>query len=180
MALTEVFVDPGIAGDSGSGTRMTATLVAATFTFAGLTLNESNVFTAYNTLGHATGDRIYINGGTNVNAGWYGVASITSNSEIVLDADITSDSSSPSDVDGVSVPYGDLKFAIEQYTFDLTNGLRVNIKAGTDEVLTVESLDVTFADTVTTIAWAPTEASPVVFRGYTAVAGDGGFHGCRR
>ncbi len=179
MALTrtEVFVDPALAADSGRGTRATITLAAATFNLGALTLNETNAFTAYNTLGFAAGDRIYLSGGTAVTVGFHAIASITSNSEIVLVADITSDASSPTDVTSDSAPFGDLKYAIEQTTFDLTNGTRVDIKAGTDEVLTVEGLETTMADTVTTVAWVPDAFKIVVFQGYTTVAGDGGIGG---
>ncbi|MCP4000339.1 MAG: right-handed parallel beta-helix repeat-containing protein, partial [Gammaproteobacteria bacterium] len=73
-------------------------------------------------------------------------------------------------------PYGDLEYAIEQTTFDTTNGTRVNIKAGTDEVVAVE-LSAAMADTVTTIAWVPSATAPCVFQGYTTSAADGGIGG---
>ena len=173
---TDIFVDPALAGDTGRGTRATITLSAATFNFGALTLNETNAFTAYNTLGFAAGDQIYLTGGTAVTVGLHAIASITSNSEIVMVADITSDSSSPTDVTSDTAPFGDLEYAIEQTTFDTTNGTRVHIKVGTDEVV-VASLDNALDDTVTTVAWVPSLAAPCVFQGYTAVADDGGIGG---
>jgi hypothetical protein len=72
--------------------------------------------------------------------------------------------------------YGDLEYAIEQTTFDTTNGTRVNIKAGTDEVL-VASLETAMANTTTTAAWATSETAQCVFQGYTSTSGDGGIGG---
>ncbi len=173
MAITEVFVDPAIAADSGRGTRATVTLTAATFNLGALTLNETNAFTAYNTLGFAAGDRIWLTGGTAVTVGFHAIASITSNSEIVMVADITTDASSPTDVTSDSAPYGDLEYAIEQTTFDTTNGTRVNVKAGTDEILAVE-LGAAFDSASPTAAWATSPTAIAVVQGYTATAGDGG------
>lgn len=89
--------------------------------------------------------------------------------EIYVDPSIAGDSGAGTSAD----PYGDLEYAIEQETFDLTNGTRVNIKAGTAEVLAAE-LDAALADTGTSIAWVPTETAPLIFQGYTTAAADGG------
>lgn len=89
--------------------------------------------------------------------------------EIYVDPSIAGNSGSGTSGD----PYGDLRYGIEQTTFDTTNGTRVNIKAGTAETLT-ESVLTSMADTGTTPAWAPTESALLVFEGYTATAGDGG------
>ena len=70
-------------------------------------------------------------------------------------------------------PYGDLEFAIEQTTHDTVNGTRVNIKAGTAEILAA-SLDTAMSSSSPTIAWVPTITGQIVFQGYTSVAGDGG------
>lgn len=92
--------------------------------------------------------------------------------EIYVDPSIAGDSGDGS----IGDPYGDLEYAIEQETFDTTNGTRVNIKAGTDEVLAA-NLSTALADTGTSVAWVPTEAAPLIFQGYTATAGDGGICG---
>jgi hypothetical protein len=93
-------------------------------------------------------------------------------SEIYVDPSIAADSGTGT----IGDPFGDLEYAIEQTTFDTTNGTRVNIKAGVDEVLAAE-LGTAMADAVTTPAWVPDADAPAVFRGYTAVAGDGGIGG---
>ena len=90
-------------------------------------------------------------------------------SEIYVDPSVAADSGAGTAGD----PFGDLEYGIEQTTFDTTNGTRVNIKAGADEVLAAE-ISTAMADTGTTIAWVPVEAAPCVFQGYTTVAGDGG------
>lgn len=93
-------------------------------------------------------------------------------SHIYVDPAIAADSGAGSRAD----PYGDVEWAIEQTTFDATNGTQVNIKAGTDEILAAE-LSVAMADTGTSIAWLPTEGAPCIFRGYTAETDDGGIGG---
>lgn len=90
-------------------------------------------------------------------------------SEVYVDPSIAADSGTGT----ISDPFGDLEYAIEQTTFDTTNGTRVNIKAGTAEVLAAELGDA-LDNVVTTVAWAPSNSRPCIFQGYTAVAGDGG------
>ena len=92
--------------------------------------------------------------------------------EIYVDPAIAADSGAGTE----GSPYGDLEYAIEQETFDLTNGTRVNIKAGTDELLAAD-LSVAMADTGTSIAWVPVITSPLIFQGYTNAANDGGIGG---
>lgn len=92
--------------------------------------------------------------------------------EIYVDPSIAADSG----LGTLVSPYGDLEYAIEQETFDTTNGTRINIKAGTDEILAA-ALQTALADTSVSIAWVPTEAAPLVFQGYTSAAGDGGIGG---
>ena len=93
-------------------------------------------------------------------------------SEIYVDPSIAADSGTGT----VGDPFGDVEYAIEQTTFDATNGTRVNIKAGTDEILAAK-LDTAMAATSVSIAWAPTDLAPCVFQGYTAAADDGGIGG---
>lgn len=89
--------------------------------------------------------------------------------EVYVDPSIAGDSGAGT----IGDPFGDLEYAIEQTTFDTTNGTRVNIKAGTDEVLAA-SLQTAMANTTTTPAWVPTESAPCIFQGYTSVQGDEG------
>jgi hypothetical protein len=90
-------------------------------------------------------------------------------SEIYVDPSIAADSGTGA----ISDPFGDLEYAIVQTTFDTTNGTRVNIKAGTEEVLAA-TLKTSLADTSVSAAWITSTAARLVFRGYTAAAGDGG------
>lgn len=66
----------------------------------------------------------------------------------------------------VGDPYGDLQYALDSITRDATNGDRINIKAGTAEILTGE-LDITTYGT-------PSFGAGLYFAGYTSTEGDGG------
>jgi hypothetical protein len=95
-------------------------------------------------------------------------------SEIYVDPSIAADSGTGT----IGDPFGDLEYAIEQATFDTTNGTRVNIKAGTDEVVAVNNaVSVAMADTSVSAAWSMSATAQVVFQGYTSAAGDGGIGG---
>ena len=69
----------------------------------------------------------------------------------------------------VGDPYGDLQHALDTMTRDSTNGDRINIKAGTDEILGA-AIDLSTYGT-------PAVNVPLVFQGYTTAAGDGGIGG---
>ena len=69
----------------------------------------------------------------------------------------------------VGDPYGDLQHALDTMTQDAVNGDRINIKAGTDEVLAA-ALDLTTYGT-------PVVTARLVLQGYTTAAGDGGIGG---
>ena len=66
-------------------------------------------------------------------------------------------------------PYGDLQHALDTMTRDGANGDRINIKAGTDEVLTATLSLATYG--------TPTNSTPLHFQGYTTAADDGGIGG---
>lgn len=63
-------------------------------------------------------------------------------------------------------PYGDLQYALNTKVRDATNGDQFNIKAGTAEILAASLALTTYG--------TPAETAPLVFRGYTAAANDGG------
>ena len=160
---TQSFVDPSIAASTGRGTRATITLTAATFTTGTWNLSETNAFTSYT---WATGDRIYISGGTACTVGYYTIASKTDASNIILSVDITTDASSPTDVTSDSAPYGDLQYAFNTITRDTTDGDQINIKAGTAEFALAAISLTTFT--------VPSNGAPLIVRGYTTTANDGG------
>lgn len=80
-----------------------------------------------------------------------------------VDPSIAGDSGTGSSGD----PYGDLEYCLEQITRDATNGDQINIKAGTTETLE-------FALDIEGDYGAPTAIAPIIFRGYTSAANDGG------
>lgn len=63
-------------------------------------------------------------------------------------------------------PYGDLQYALNSVTRDSTNGNRFLLKAGVDEVMTGGAIDLTTYGT-------PSASAPLVFEGYSTIAGDG-------
>ena len=92
--------------------------------------------------------------------------------EIYVDPSINADSGSGT----LASPYGDLEYALEKETFDLTNGTRVNVKVGIKEILAA-NLATAAADTSDpgkSVAWGPTLAAPLTLQGYDDIAGDGG------
>lgn len=83
--------------------------------------------------------------------------------EVYVDPSIAGDSGTGTSGD----PYGDLQYALNNTTLG-GGGTRMNIKAGTDEVLSSAlSLAGGFSGT-------PSLAAPLIFQGYTSTAGDGG------
>lgn len=66
-------------------------------------------------------------------------------------------------------PYGDLQYALNTVTRDATNGDQFNVKAGTDEVLAAALSLATYG--------TPTITAPLILRGYTSAANDGGVGG---
>lgn len=63
-------------------------------------------------------------------------------------------------------PYGDLQFALNSVTRDATNGDQFNVKAGTSEILASALTLATYG--------TPTATAPLIIRGYTSAADDGG------
>lgn len=63
-------------------------------------------------------------------------------------------------------PFGDLQFALNTITRNATDGDQVNIKAGTAELLAASLTLATYG--------TPTVLVPLIIRGYTATANDGG------
>lgn len=63
-------------------------------------------------------------------------------------------------------PFGDLQYALNTITRDATNGDQINIKAGTAEILAASLTLATYG--------TPSANVPLILRGYTSAAGDGG------
>jgi hypothetical protein len=111
------------------------------------------------------------NGSGNIVDGYYRITAITGTSTVWLNADAGGGSDA---VDVVcnsasgtaSLPWRSIQGALDLITRDAVNGDQINIKAGTDQVLS--------ATLVLTTYGAPTSATPVIFRGYTTSANDGG------
>lgn len=66
----------------------------------------------------------------------------------------------------IGAPYGDLQYALNSITRDATNGDQINVKAGAAEVLAASLTLATYG--------APASDAPLVIRGYTSTANDGG------
>lgn len=82
--------------------------------------------------------------------------------EIYVDPSINANSGTGT----IGDAYGDLQYALNTMTRDATNGDRINIKAGTAEVMAAAISLATYG--------TPAIGAPLVFQGYTSVAADGG------
>jgi len=90
---------------------------------------------------------------------------MTAPTEVYVDPSIAADTGTGTSGD----PYGDLQFGLDNTTLG-SGGTRMNIKAGTDELLSAVLDLVAFTGT-------PGLAQPLIFEGYTSTAGDGGIGG---
>ena len=82
-----------------------------------------------------------------------------------VDPSIAGDSGSGT----IGDPYGDLQYAFDQITRDAANGDQINVKSGTDEVL---------SSTLDLLSYgSPDNSAPLILRGYTSAANDGGIGG---
>lgn len=82
-----------------------------------------------------------------------------------VDPSLNSNTGTGTDVD----PFGDLQYALNTMTRDGTHGDQINVKAGTAEVLAAV-ISYTSYIAVT----SPSAIAPLVIRGYTSTANDGG------
>jgi hypothetical protein len=85
--------------------------------------------------------------------------------ETYVDPSIAGDSGTGT----IGDPYGDIQYALDTMTRDGSNGDRLNIKAGTDEILGAALSLATYG--------TPTVTAQLVFQGYTSAAADGGIGG---
>lgn len=90
-------------------------------------------------------------------------------SEIFVDPSLDSNTGTGTLVD----PFGDLEYGIKNTVFDTSNGTVVHIKSGAPEVLS-DDLYASITDSSVTAAWVTSAGQPAIFRGYDALAYDGG------
>ncbi len=160
-APTNTYVDYG-AGNDYKGTTFTD----GAYTQATKNLNKTGAFTA-NQVNHW----LYISG-THITTGYYKIATKTDNNNVVLATDASSDGNNSTDVtctqaDGTtSKPWRSIQGALDLITRDATNGNQVNVKAGTAQV--------NQAALVLTTYGKPADGAPLILRGYTSTANDGG------
>jgi hypothetical protein len=169
MAITLDYVSvTGTEGNDYSG----ATFTDGAFTVADMTLTKAGAFAA-----SKADHYLYLtdNGSGRVTAGYYKIASVTSANAVVLATSPKSGATDPVDVKCTQaagttlLPWRSLQGAFDLLTRNTTDGNQVNLKAGTAQV-NAAALDLT-----TFIAGgALTPAAPLIVRGYTAAANDGG------
>jgi hypothetical protein len=170
MAITQDYVSTvGIEGNDYKG----ASFTDGAFTHATLTLTKAGAF-ADTSIGHW----LYLtdNGSGEVTAGYYRVTNIGgAPNSVVLHADIRSGVNDPVDVvctqhaGTALLPWRSLQGAFDLLTRNAADGNQVNLKAGTAHVNDAAlDLDEVIA------GGALGGAAPLIVRGYTAAANDGG------
>ena len=164
MALTQYYVDPGAGTDHEGSAFVDGSFANATNTLTKIAAFASAV----------AADKLYLtdNGSAEVTPGMYTISSVTDNDNVVLTADIRSGANDPTDVvctqgtGAVGAPWATVQHALDNITRDATNGDQINIKAGTSEILAATLSLATYG--------APADTAPLVIRGYTSAANDGG------
>ena len=164
MAITHTYVDFATGNDYKG-----ASFTDGAFTVADMTLTKAGAFAA-----SKVNHWLYLrdNGSGRVTTGYYRIASVTSADAVVLATSPKSGATDPTDVvcvqhDGTTAkPWRSVQGALDLKTRDATNGDQVNIQSDTPQLL---------AETLSLVTYGtPTLAAPLVIRGYTTVANDGG------
>ena len=164
MAISQTYCDFATGNDYKG-----ASFVDGAFTVADMTLTKAGAFAA-----SKVNHWLYLadNGSGNVTAGYYRIASVTSNDAVVLAASPKSGATDPTDVvctqhDGTTtLPWRSVQGALDLITRDATNGDQVNVKAGSTNIASAAIVLTTYGNA--------SEVAPLVIRGYTATANDGG------
>lgn len=164
MAITQTYVDYGTGNDYNG-----ASFTDGAFTVADMTLTKTGAFTK-----SKANHWLYLtdNGSGQVTAGYYKVASVTSVNAVVLATSPKSGATDPTDVKCTQatgttlLPFRSVQGALDIITRNATDGDQINVKAGTNQVNQA-------ALTLTTYG-APAQAGPLILRGYTTAANDGG------
>lgn len=163
MAITQTYCDYGTGNDYKG-----ASFTDGAYTSATKTLVKAGAFAATK-----VNHWLYLesNDGGSIVAGYYRVATVPDANTVTLATDagagVDDDAAKCTQHDGTTTkPWRSVQGALDLITRDTTNGDQVNVKAGTAQVL-AESLNLTTYGT-------PTEGEPLIFRGYTSAANDGG------
>lgn len=146
-----------------------ATFTDGAFTVADMTLTKVGAFAA-----SKANHWLYLddNGSGEVTTGYYKIASVTSANAVVLATSPKSGANDPTDVvctqaaGTTLLPWRSVQGALDLITRDATNGDQVNVKAGTAQVNQAALALTTYG--------TPAEGAPLVIRGYTSAANDGG------
>lgn len=164
MAVTQTYCDYGTGNDYNG-----ASFVDGAFTVADMTLTKAGAFTK-----SKANHWLYLtdNGSGQVTPGYYKIASVTSVNAVVLATSPKSGATDPTDVKCTQatgtalLPFRSVQGALDIITRDATNGDQINIKAGTAQVSQAALTLATYGATA--------EGVPLILRGYTAAANDGG------
>lgn len=163
MAITHYYVDPA-AGSDHKG----ASFTDGAFTVADMTLTKTGAFASA-----VANDKLYLtdNGSGRVTPGIYKISSKTSDNAVVLATSPKSGATDPIDVvcnqgtGAVGTPWATAQHALNNITQG-TAGDQINIKAGGTDTLSAALVFTTYG--------APNRNKPIIFRGYTTAANDGG------
>lgn len=163
MALSQTYADFATGNDYKG-----ASFVDGAYTSATKTLVKAGAFAATK-----VNHWLYLesNDGGSIVAGYYKVATWTDADTVILATDagagVDDDAAKCTQHDGTTLlPWRSVQGALDLITRDATNGDQVNVKAGTTQV-NVTTLSLTTYGT-------PSATVPLVIRGYTAAANDGG------
>lgn len=165
-APTDTFVDPDATATGGNdfgGTSFTDGVSSS----SGTVVTKTGAFTATH-----VNDKVYLedNGSGDVTAGLYKLSARTNDTITV--PDIRSGAGEATDVKCTqhtgtsSLPWNTAQHALDVTTRDSTNGDQFNVKNGTDDTLSAALSLATYG--------TPTRTAPLLFRGYTSAADDGG------
>lgn len=162
-AVSGVQADPAsyddAARDDGTQTigfaRVNMDTTGTSWTTATKTLTKTGAFASY-TL--EAGDQIYITGGTNVNTGWYTIASRVSDDAITLNDEITSGSTDETDITTDAIG-AEVEFTFSGYTFTTGDSMEDVARVFNDALQSAGS-----KTTDALIAWVSTGANTGNFR----------------
>jgi len=167
MATTQDYVSA--AGTEGNDYKG-ASFTDGAYTKATKTLTKAGAFTA-----SKVNHYIYITG-THITSGYYKISDVSgAPNAVVLATEASSDGNDSTDVhctqhDGTALlPWRSLQGAFDLLTRNTTDGNQVNLKAGTAQVNAAALSLTTFI-----AGGALSATAPLIVRGYTAAANDGG------